>query len=231
MKRVSILLGAALLATTATFAQTSYTSPITPQIQVNGTGKVSVVPDKAVIRLGVENKSSDAASVKKINDQSIAKVLKYLKSLKIEDKYIQTQRVSLYQSRDYEEKKDYYNASQVISITLTDITKYEELIVGVMEAGVNKIEGVEFQSSKIATYEAEARALAVKEAKQKATDYANALGQKVGKAILVSDGGGYAPPVVRPMYLMKGTADSMDQTLAVGEIEVTSGVSISFSLD
>ncbi|MEC4115157.1 SIMPL domain-containing protein [Myroides pelagicus] len=229
MKKVSILLGVLLLSATSTFAQTTYTSPITPQIQVNGTGKVSVTPDRAIIRLGVENKSLDAATAKKANDQVIAKVLKYLKSIQIEDKNIQTQRVSLYQTND---KKDYYKASQTIVITLTNIDKYEELILGVMDAGINKIEGVEFESSQLTKYETEARVLAVKEARQKASDYATALGQKVGKAILVTDGSSYTPPIIRPMYMMKGAStEGLDQTLAVGEIEIVSGVSISFTLD
>ena len=104
-------------------------------------------------------------------------------------------------------------------------------MVGLTESGVNRIDGVDFQSSKTAMYEAEARTLAVKEAKQKATDYANALGQKVGKAILVSDSSASTPIIVRPMAMMKASADFGEQTIALGELEVVSNVSISFTLE
>ncbi|WP_010256207.1 SIMPL domain-containing protein [Myroides injenensis] len=235
MKRISVLFATMILASTVSMAQTgSSTYDVTPQIQVSGVGKVNVTPDRVIIHIGVENKGDSPVSAKEENNKAIAKVLKYIKSLKIDDKDIQTQRVNLYKSSDSKIRKDYYVTSQTIKITLRDIDKYEQLMLGVMDAGVNRIDGVQFESSKAASYENEARTLAVQEAKQKATDYANALGQKVGKAILVSDGGSYAPPVVRPMYMMKSAgmgADAMDETLAVGEIEVVSNVSISFSLE
>ncbi|MDR0230015.1 MAG: SIMPL domain-containing protein [Flavobacteriaceae bacterium] len=231
MKKSSILFATLLMASTAAVAQTSLGQP-TPQIQVNGVGTVNVAPDKVTIRLGVENKAEQADAAKKANDEAIAKVLKFIKGMKIDEKCVQTQRVSLYKTRDYEEKKDYFQASQSITVVLKDISKYESFITGVMNAGINRIDGVSFESSKVASFEAEARALAVKDAKQKATDYANALGQKAGKAILVTDGSSYSPPVVRPMYMMKGAAaDVNEQTLAVGEIEVVSNISISFSLE
>lgn len=231
MRKAGIVFASLLMTTTAIVAQ-NHQGVVVPQVQVNGIGKVSVTPDKVSIRIGVDNKADDANSAKKANDVIIAKVIKYAKSLKIDDKQIQTQRVNLYKSRDYEEKKDYFQASQTLTISLDDISKYEKVMTGLMDLGINRIDGVEFTSSKAASYETEARTLAVKEAKQKATDYANALGQKVGKAILVSDGTSYDAPIVRPMYMMKSvSADEMKETLAVGEIEVTSNVSISFSLE
>lgn len=231
MRKTAFMFASLLMTTTAIVAQ-NHQGVVVPQIQVNGTGKVSVTPDKVTITIGVENKADDAQSAKKANDVIIANVIKYAKSLKIDDKHIQTQRVNLYKSRDYEEKKDYFQASQALTISLEDISKYEKVMTGLMDLGINRIDGVEFTSSKTANYETEARTLAVKDAKQKATDYANALGQKVGKAILVSDGVSYDTPIVRPMYMMKSaSADEMKETLAVGEIEVTSNVSISFSLE
>lgn len=232
MKKLSVLF-ASLFMSVAMFAQNNPAST-TPQISVNGTGKVSITPDQAVISVGVENKGDDAASVKKANDAAIAKVIGFIKGMKISEKDYQTQRVNLYKNRDYDKKKDYYQASQTIVITLKDISKYEALVMGLMDSGINQIEGVEFKSSKTANYETEARTKAVQDARKKAEDYANALGQKLGKAIVVSDQS-YQTPIARP-YMLKAqmvSADSagLDETLAVGEIEVVSNVSISFVLD
>lgn len=227
MKKSSILLAATLFATTAIVAQVPQQ---TPQIQVNGMGKVKVVPDRVTISLGVENKAEVAENAKKENDAAIAKVLKFIKSLKIDDKDVQTQRITLYKARDYEEKVDYFQANQTLTVVIKDLSKYESFMTGVLNAGVNKINGVTFESSKATSYETEARTLAVKEAQQKAADYATALGQKAGKAILVSDSSSSYGPVIRPMY-MKAAADMFDETLAVGEIEIISNVSISFTLE
>lgn len=232
MKKLSVLF-ASLFMSVAMFAQNGPTVN-TAQISVNGTGKVSITPDQAVISVGVENKGDDAASVKKANDAAIAKVISFIKGMKISEKDYQTQRVNLYKNRDYDKKKDYFQASQTIVITLKDISKYETLMVGLMDSGINQIQGVEFKSSKTANYETEARTKAVQDARKKADDYANALGQKAGKAIVVSDQS-YQIPSARP-YMLKAqmaSADAagLDETLAIGEIEVISNVSISFALD
>ncbi|MGG5578562.1 SIMPL domain-containing protein [Myroides sp. C15-4] len=230
MKKNFLLASACLALGVAAHAQTAGTT--VPQIQVQGIGKVKAVPDQAVIRLGIENKGKSAEEVKSTNDAIVASVLKYLKDAKVPEKNIQTQRLSFYSYKDYTDKKEYFQASQTITLTLEDLSKYEVLIAGVMSKGVNRIDGVEYKSSQLASYQTEARKLAVQEAKKKAADYAEALGQTVGKVLVVTDGGGGSPPVFRPMYAMKsaGADESADQTLAVGEIEVNTAVSISFEL-
>lgn len=205
-----------------------------PQINVAGEGKIKVTPDYAVISIGVENTGADAAEVKKKNDATVDAVIKYLKSLKLAPADYQTKQVYLSKSYDYTKKKNTFVASQQISVTLRDLSKYDTLMMGLVDTGINNIQGVEFKSTKLAQYESEARKAAVVDAKAKAQDYAAALGQKVGKAILVSDNSQTNYPMPR-MYAMemKASADSgmPRETLAVGEIEILSNVTISFILD
>lgn len=231
MKKSVLVLSAVVAMGASAYAQHTAVSSV-PQIQVEGVGKVNAVPDQVIVRLGIENKGKTAEEVKKENDAIVASLLKYLKEAKIPEKNIQTQRVSFYSYKDYTDKKDYYQASQTITLTLEDLSKYEVLMAGVMSKGVNRIDGVEYKSSQLALYQTEARKLAVQEAKNKAKDYAEALGQKVGKVLVVTDGGGSRPPVFRPMYALKSAGDeAADQTLAVGEIEINTSVSISFELE
>ena len=205
-----------------------------PQINVAGEGKIKVTPDYAVISIGVENTGADAAEVKKKNDATVDAVIKYLKSLKLAPADYQTKQVYLSKSYDYTKKKNTFVASQQISVTLRDLSKYDTLMMGLVDTGINNIQGVEFKSTKLAQYESEARKAAVVDAKAKAQDYAAALGQKVGKAILVSDNSQTNYPMPR-MYAMemKASADSgmPRETLAVGVIEILSNVTISFILD
>jgi len=168
MKKNFLLASACLALGVAAHAQTAGTT--VPQIQVQGIGKVKAVPDQAVIRLGIENKGKSAEEVKSTNDAIVASVLKYLKDAKVPEKNIQTQRLSFYSYKDYTDKKEYFQASQTITLTLEDLSKYEVLIAGVMSKGVNRIDGVEYKSSQLASYQTEARKLAVQEAKKKAAD-------------------------------------------------------------
>ena len=202
-----------------------------PQINVSGEGKVMVMPDQAVVTIGVVNTGADAAEVKKKNDETTAAVVKYLKSIKLPESDYQTQRVNLHRNYDYTKKKYSYVASQTMSITLKDISKYDSMMMGLMDAGINDIQGVEFKTSKLSQYESEARVKAVENARQKANDYAGALGVKVGAPLLVTDNSQpFYPVPMRTMMYKDAMAESAapEQTLAIGEITITANVNVSY---
>ena len=207
-----------------------------PQISVSGEGKVSVKPDQVVVNFGVENLGKDATEVKKLNDETVDKVLKFIRDFGISTSDFKTTNVSLNRDYDYEKKKYNYRASQSITIILKDTSKYDDLMMGLVDNGINTISNVEFKSSKMVQLQSDARKLAVKDAKAKADDFVFVLGQKVGKAILISDNSQTYNPQPR-MYAMKAMAMAMDgaaapiETLAEGEIEITANVSVSFILD
>lgn len=204
-----------------------------PMINVAGEGEVKVVPDQAQITVSVETKGNNAADVKKQNDIAVEKVVQFLKkNMPKED--VQTQRVALNPQYDYEKKKYTYNARQTISILLKNLDRYDVIMSGLIDSGINNISNVEFQSSKLAIHESEARKLAMKNAKAKAEDYVSVLGQKVGKAFTINDNTQVYNP--RPMYMTEmkmAAADSGEvrQTLAIGEINIVANVTVSFMLE
>lgn len=207
-----------------------------PQISVSGEGKMKVTPDEVVITVAVENIGKEAAEVKKKNDETVDKVLKLIKQRGIPTADYQTQRVNLYKNYDYNTKKYNYVANQTISIYLKDLSKYDKLMIDLVDSGINTIQGVEFKSSKIKEYESQARKKAMLDAKQKAEDYVSVLvGQKVGKALVISDNSytNYPRPVSAEMktMAMADGASTPQETLAIGEIEIVSNISVSFVLE
>jgi uncharacterized protein YggE len=204
-----------------------------PQISVSGEGKIKAIPDQVFISIAVETKGTNATDVKKQNDATIEKALQFITKFKVPKSDVQTKSISLNPQYDYEKKKRNYNATQTIEILLKTITQYDGLMEGLVDAGINRINGVEFKTSKLIEYQSEARKLAMKEAKSKAEDYVFVLGQKVGKAITITDNTQNFYP--QPMYAMKTMA--MDQevatreTLAIGEINITAKVNVSFLLE
>jgi uncharacterized protein YggE len=206
-----------------------------PQISVTGEGKVKVAPDQVLILATVETKGTNAKDVKKQNDQQVEAVLKMIKKINLAPADYKTQRVSLNPQYDYEKKKRSYNATQTIEILLRDLSNYDELMEGLVDEGINRIDNVTFQSSKLAQYQSEARKLAMKDAKMKAEDYMSVLGQKVGRALTVSDNSqNYYPQPMYGVMKMESMADGgagPRQTLAEGEIEITANVSVSFILE
>lgn len=205
-----------------------------PQINVNGEGKVKITPDQVSISATVETKGNNAKEVKKQNDEKMDAVLKFIKKVNVPTADYKTKQVALNPQYDYEKKKTTYNATQTVEILLKDLTKYDELMEGLVQQGINRIGNVSFESSKLAQYQSDARKLAMKEAKLKAEDYVSVLGQKVGKAITISDNSQVYYP--RPMYAsMKSVSmdaeGASNETLAVGEIDITANVSVSFILE
>ncbi|KFF05665.1 SIMPL domain-containing protein [Flavobacterium reichenbachii] len=205
-----------------------------PLINVNGEGKVKVAPDQVCISASVETKGNNAKDVKKQNDEKMDAVLKFIKKMNIPTADFKTKQVALNPQYDYEKKKTSYNAVQTVEIIVKDLSKYDELMEGLVQQGINRIDKVSFESSKLAQYQTEARKLAMKDAKVKAEEYVSVLGQKVGKAFTISDNSQVYHP--QPMYaaMRMKEADTMgasNETLAIGEIEITANVSVSFVLD
>ena len=229
MKKALLIL--AVLFMTISFSQEQKQIP---SINVSGEGKVKVAPDQASISISIETKGSKADDVKQQNDKKMDAILKFIKNSNIAKEDYQTQRVSLNPNYDYEKKKYSYIATQTLQILLKDLSKYDVLMEGLVDQGINRIDNVEFKSSKMKELQSDARKLAVKDAKAKAEDFVSVLGQKVGKALLISDNS--QSYVSQPrMYAMKSSM-VMDEsvpreTLAIGEIEITANVSVSFILE
>lgn len=232
MKKTAVIL--ALLVMGITQAQVQEQKAVVPQISVTGEGKIKVVPDQAVVTVGFQNTGKDAKEVKTLNDEVVDKVIKFLKKSGIPATEYKTNNVSLGKNYDYEKKKYNFQANQTLTIALKDLSKYDEIMMGLNDAGINNIQGVEFKSSKMEENEREARKKAMLNAKQKAADYVSVLGQKVGKALLITDASNVYFP--QPMYkgnmmAMATEADAVKETLAIGEIEINTTVNVTFALE
>lgn len=206
-----------------------------PMVNVQGEGKIKVIPDESCITISQETKGLTAVAVKKENDAKIDAILKFIKKMNIPQSDYLTQRVVLSPSYDYEKKQQEYIASQTISILLKDLSKYDVLMDGLIKAGVNKIDNVEFKTSKLLQLQSDARKLAINNAKLKAEDFVSVLGQKIGKAYSISDNSQNFNPQPVMYATMKSVSmnDSgmPNETLAAGEIEVLVNVNVSFILE
>src|SRR5690606_1195072 len=224
----------AILVLTVLFTTMSLTAQETsPYVSVNGEGIIKVVPDQVFIKVRVENQGKTAQEVKQLNDKAIDQVLKYAKSMDVNKKDINTEYINLNKNYDYQTKEYHYVANQSISILLKDLSTYTEFTQGLLNAGINRIDGVEFRSTEIEKYKTQARIAAVKDSKKKADEYASALAMSVGKALFINEAGGVSAP--QPVYRMEmakaSFSDSSNmETIAVGEMAIKAEVSIRFEL-
>lgn len=201
-----------------------------PMVSVTGEGTVKVVPDEVLIKARVEHSGDSASVVKDQNEKVVNTILKFLKSEGIPSKNIQTEYLRLDKQKNYDTKEYYFAANQAISIKLDDLKNYEKIMSGLMESGLNRIDGIEFQSSEKKALEAKARKEAMLDAKDKASQLASAIGQKIGQAQMISEmGTNHFQPVQR-MAQMKAFDSTAEQTIAPGEMKITVKVNVGFIL-
>ena len=223
-----------LLSNVAISQNNTPTTIIQPTIDVMGVGIVKVTPDEVTIKVQVEHKGQNPKELKQKNDFIINDVLAFIKSINIADKQVQTEYVRLNKNYDYQTKTYNFSANQSVSIYLKNLELYESLMNGLMERGINRIDGISFSASTINDLKSQARIKAIENAKMKAEEYTKVLNQSIGKAVLITEfnNTNYPGPVNRKTMMMSSDASGMEQqTISVGEIEVITKVNVSFLLN
>ncbi|PHR13041.1 MAG: SIMPL domain-containing protein [Aequorivita sp.] len=220
-----------ILVITTTTAMAQNTLP-PPTIDVTGEGIVRVVPDEVTINIRVETTGENTKTLKEQNDATINEVLKFLKKMDIADKDVKTEYMNLSKNYDHNSKTYTFAANQSLSVKIRDLKKYEPVMKGLLDTGINRIDGVNFFSSKEDALKSEARKKAVENAQMKAKEYASVLSQTVGKAVSISEyNNSYGPQPMYKMAMMDSSSNGGDQTIALGEIEIRTTVNVSFLLN
>lgn len=201
----------------------------TPTVEVIGEGIVYATPDMVNISISIEKEGLDLKNLRQKNGEAVAQVLQLLsKELPMEN--FQTSYVSLYKD-DYN-KLNKYRVVQNINIKLEDISKYDNLMNAIFDAGVNRIDGISFGVKNKEKLLQEARVAAIDDARKKALLYAVSLDQNIGKAIQIKEVNSHfndIQPVERMSKMSLGSTGS-DNTLAVGKIAIEAQVNVAFEL-
>lgn len=201
-----------------------------PLVSVTGEGIVKVVPDQVIIRAGVVHTGSSAAEVKSKNAAVMNDIFKFMESKGIPSENIQTEYLRLNKQYNYDTKEFYYSASQSISVELKSLNTYEEIMSGLMETGLNRIDGIKFQTSKKEELEAQARKEAMLDAREKATQLASAVGLTIGNAFSIHEMNMDPVQPVFRMAEMKAMDSGAEQTIAPGQMKIKVRVDVSFLL-
>lgn len=205
------------------------------EISVEGEGSAYVVPDTAVISLGVNTKGETSAAVVEENTANMNAVLEAIKAQGIAEEDIKTTGYYLSPSYEYDENGNYtetgYTLDQTVEVRLTDFEKIGSLISASSTAGANYVGGVEFTVDNPDAAKAEAREEAIARAKDKAEQIAEQSGLKLGDLVSYyeysySDGG-------KGGYYDYG--ESMETYAAMpsiepGEEEITLTVTLSYQI-
>ncbi|WP_422056228.1 SIMPL domain-containing protein [Sphingomonas sp.] len=232
------LLSAAALAASLPLAATAQTAPTATVsegtlLDVVAEGRVNRVPDVAVIRAGVVSQGATAAEALSANARQMASVLAALKGAGIADRDIQTATISLSPQYRYAENQPPvitgYQASNSVSVKFRDIARSGTILDTLVKQGANQIDGPSLTIDAIDGAMDEARVDAVKRARARADLYARALGMRIDRILMVSEGSDGGAPGPVPQMMVRAEAKDATQ-IAPGEQQVNATVRIRFLL-
>jgi uncharacterized protein len=208
-------------------------------VWVNGEGKVTVVPDIALLSVGIEVQAASVDAAQRQASEAMDAVMKALKSGGVSDRDIKTQRFSIqsiYSSvvKDGVRRQEItgYQVSNMVSVKIRAIDKAGAIIDAAARAGGDaaRINNVSFTVEDPSKYLNEAREKALREAMAKAGQIAEVTGISLGKPVSITESGGFFP-IMRSFELKAAAPDGAPSTpISPGETEITLNVQMVFSI-
>ncbi len=220
-------------------------APATSTITVMGTGNVTAVPDITTLSVTVSKDADTSAAAQSALNDSVTKVLAYLKSQKIADKdiksdyggvnpkYVYSQVVCVrYPCPQSDPKIVGYTAMQTITIKVRAVDSANDVRTGLANLGITDISGPTFTIDDEDNLKDAARANAIADAREKAQTLARSLGVRIVRVTSFSENGGGYPIMYDAKAMMAGSAPNAAPApeLPKGENKITSNVTITYEI-
>jgi uncharacterized protein YggE len=157
-------------------------------LSLSATGEAEAVPDVATIMIGVETFGADAKAANAANSRKAAEIAKALEEFGVEGRDIQTANLSL-QRIDYGRRKGQFQASNTLTVRLSDVPKAGEAVAAATTAGANVLSGPSLQIDDPEKANRGAYIAAYKAARTRAEAYAEAAEMKIVRVLTIRDGG------------------------------------------
>jgi uncharacterized protein YggE len=208
------------------------TASFTPGVFTSGDGLVSTRPDLATLSVGVQSQMPTASAAQKDLASKAAKLIARAKSIGIVDKDISTSQYSV--NPNYvgsNQTLDGYRAFEQIQLKWHNVDSVGSALDSLVQQGGATNVDIGFGLASPKAAQAQARTLAIGDAKARAQAMADAAGVKLGQVIRVSDisytpyssgNFAYAPTA--------GAAVGSQTQVPVGQLDVSVTVEVDFAI-
>lgn len=238
-----------LLAAPIANAQQAVSPLPPPMISTNGSAEIHLKPDLADLSFEIEIRNVDLAAARKQQAAITAKLLAALRAAEIKEQDLQASQVTIspyWNERHGAETATvkFYSVSQTVSCTLHDVEKVPDLTTAAIAAGVTGVSPAVFRTSDLRKYRDEARAQAIRAAREKAEALTKELGVKVGAPRSIQETEAYAYSSrlnysnsnnIQNVGVVEagagGGGDAAQPAFAPGMITVSASISVSFVLE
>jgi uncharacterized protein YggE len=206
-----------------------------PSLQANGEGSVQVVPDIAIVTIGVVTRAATAGDALAQNSADLTKVVAAIKAAGVEEKDIGTSGFNvtpLYQTTprppaDQPPPIIGYSVTNDVKVTIRALATSGAILDQVVKSGANRVNGISFDISDRKSAEDAATKAAIAEAVHRGQLMAEAAGVRLVRILSVTASTGGGGPV--PAFARADFAAAPPPVLA-GQRSVTANASISWEV-
>lgn len=204
-----------------------------PGISVHGVGKVTLVPDMAIVVIGVDIREATAKAAQNHASSVMNGVIAAVKKHGIADADMATVNVSLGAVYDYStntQKLVGYQASQSLQVKVRKLADTGSLVDDAVAAGATSIQGISLTVANQDAAADQARALAIADAKSRAQALAKAANVTLGSVVSIDETS--APqPIAEARPAAGGAYDKASLTIVPGSFDVTVEVDVTYGID
>ena len=224
---------AVLTAISLMFSMQPLTAQEAGQLTVNGEGRVTAVPDMAIVSIGA---TAEAETAKDAMDQTsviTSAILDRLTDAGIEMRDVQTSELSLspiWANRPNSDTRpgiEGYRGSNRVTVRVRDLNQLGSVLDLVLADGANQLGNLQFTVADPEPLLNEARIRAVADARARAELLADAAGVELGALISLSETGTRNP---QPEMMSMARASDMAVPIAEGETELRAGVTLVYEI-
>jgi hypothetical protein len=207
-------------------------APEAGSITVGGTGRISVDPDAADLRLGITVARSTVDEARAEAASTMAAILAAVTDAGVERRDVRTTLLSVQPRYDYRDGKPPvltgYELANVVEVAVRDLARLGDVIDGALGAGATSMDGLSFRVTDPAPAEREARVRAMAEARARADVLAETAGLAIVGVADIVEGTPPRPPIPFAKAERMALAADASTPVEAGAMEIAVSVTVTY---
>lgn len=201
-------------------------------IVVSGTGRVSVIPDVADLRLGVAVARPSVEAARAEAASLMTAILAAIESSGVPRHDVRTTLLSIQPNYDYRDGRPPtltgYSLANTVEVTIRDLARLGATIDGALAAGATSMDGLSFRLGDPAPAERQARELAMADARARADVLAAAGGLVIQGVTDILEGQPARPPMPFAKAERMTMAVDVATPVEAGDLEIAVSVTVTY---
>jgi uncharacterized protein len=164
-----------------------------PGVQVQGEAEIQVEPDHATLRLAVEHLDTGLLAARSRNQAALEALFAKVQGLGVSRADLASTPTMVFPGRwscancSDDDKRSGHTARASVTLTVRKLSTLMNVVEALSGDAAVQLEDVEYRTSALRQHRDQARALAIRAAREKAVALSGELEQRIGKALTISE--------------------------------------------